>query len=611
MPSIFHALNNGYTGLATTQTAINTVGHNIANAETEGYTRQRVALSASTPLDTPNMQLGSGVRIDEIARIHDEFVFKRLKGSQQQKEFSQFSRKTLEEISTLFPEIDDVGIKNNFHSYMNAWAAVAQDFNNISQKSILAQETKNFTDSIQEVRKKLVSMQVDLNDQLAVNVEEINRMAKEIADTNSKINVAEAVTDNAANDLRDKRDRLESAISKLIDTTVTKYNLRSNTPMDTNINDRTTSYNLSIGGFSIVDGATFHEIKLDTLNSANGMYTMMYERQDGYKFDMTNAVKAGKLGAIVNLRGDKIDAVTALPANGKIQEYINRLDSFAATLITSTNNVYATSAIDEMHSLTLDLPEDASFAESELPIKKGSFDLIMYDVDGNEKGRRTVKVDGGTTMTYGAKSVLAQLNANVDDNANRNELDDFDDKFIAHYVDGQLSITAKTMGQQEGYTIAIEDRGTNFAGAIGLHRFFDGTDATNITLKREFHEMPARIKAYGRADEGNNEVANRILQLQHNKVEFDAKGGKVLDTFSNFFDGITAEIAGNTSIAITKDETYTAQLNAIEKEYDAISKVSVDEELTQLIKYQTAYGANAKVITTVDQMINTLLGIKQ
>lgn len=611
MPSIFNTLNVGYTGLASSQTAIDTVGHNISNADAEGYTRQRVALASNVPLTMQNFQLGQGVKVDEISRIHDEFVYKRLKGSQQNKEFSDFNRKTLEEISTLFPEIDNVGIKNDFHNYMNAWGSVAQDFDSISQKSILAQQTVNFTNSVKEVRKRLVAMQYDLNEQLKVNVDEINRMAKGIAELNQKITVAESTTDDHANDLRDKRDILESNITKLVDTTVTKFNLRSNTPIDKDINDYTDTYNLSIGGFSIVDGKTFHEIKVNNLDSAKGMYTLFYERQDGHKFDMTNAVKSGKLGALVSLRGDKLDPTTSLPANGKIQEFINQLDAFSASIIKSTNNIYARSAIGAMYSNNLSLPGDASFAESDLGIKAGEFDVIMYDVDGNEKGRRKIQLDGSTTMTYGGKSVLNQLNANRDDNANKNELDDFDDKFIAHYVDGQLSITATPSGEQEGYTIAIDDHGTGFAGAIGLHRFFDGTDASNIGLKEDFKENTSLIKAYGRADEGNNEVANMMLQLQYDKIDFNNQGQKVSDTLSNYFDGLTTNVAGTTAVAITKDETYTAQLNAIEKEFDSISKVSVDEELTQLIKFQTSYGANAKVITTIDQMINTLLGIKQ
>ena len=611
MATIFQGLNTGYTGLSTSQVSINTIGHNIANAENENYTRQRVQQKANVPLNEQNFQLGTGVGIDTITRIHDEFVYKRLNNSKQDKEFSNFNRKTLEEISTLFPEIDDVGIKNNFHQYMDAWAAVAQDFNNIAQKAVLAQEAKNFAESIHDVRSRLVSYQTELNEQLNVNVQEINRMAKQIADLNIKITIAESASGDHANDLRDQRDGLETTITKLTNATVVKFNLKSNTSIHRDSNDYTDTYNLSIGGFSIVDGKTFHEIKILNNDNANDMYTLYYERQDGYLFDMTDQVKSGKLGALIDLRGDRIDPNTTYPGNGKLQEFINQLDTFANTMISATNNVYAGSATDKLESNVLPFSGDSVFAESDMDIHTGDFDIIMYDVDGNEMGRRNIAIDPATTMTHGYKSVVEQLNANVDDGDNLNELDDFDDKFIAHFIDGVLHVNAKPAGKAEGYTMAIEDHGTNFAGALGLHKFFDGINATDINLHQAFDDDPSLIKAYGRADEGNNEIANQILQLQYDKLEFNNHGIIVNETLSNYFDLLTTDVASQTNIAITKDETYTTQLSAIQREYDSISKVSVDEELTNLIKFQTAYTANAKVISTIDQMIETLLGIKQ
>ena len=77
------------------------------------------------------------------------------------------------------------------------------------------------------------------------------------------------------------------------------------------------------------------------------------------------------------------------------------------------------------------------------------------------------------------------------------------------------------------------------------------------------------------------------------------------------FDVVATGVGTNTNAAILRHETISAQFSAVEMEYNSTSKVSIDEEMTNLIRYQTAYGAAAKVITTIDQMMNTLLGIKQ
>ncbi|MDX1295888.1 MAG: flagellar basal body rod C-terminal domain-containing protein, partial [Sulfurimonadaceae bacterium] len=169
-----------------------------------------------------------------------------------------------------------------------------------------------------------------------------------------------------------------------------------------------------------------------------------------------------------------------------------------------------------------------------------------------------------------------------------------------------------------GMTFAIEDQtvsgfstGTNFAGAMGLHRFFDGSDGKDIDLKREFKIDPSLINGYSVPQEGNNSVAQDMVQLQFEKVKVHNGFTVTNDTLYGYFDTTATYVGSTTNTAIVQNDALTAQFNAIELEYASISKVSIDEEMTNLIKYQTAYGAAAKVITTIDQMMDTLLGIKR
>ena len=97
---------------------------------------------------------------------------------------------------------------------------------------------------------------------------------------------------------------------------------------------------------------------------------------------------------------------------------------------------------------------------------------------------------------------------------------------------------------------------------------------------------------------------------------FEAYDYEIGDTTFNttsygMFDIVATEVGTHTNTAIVRSETVSTQFNAVELEYFSTSKVSIDEEMTNLIKYQTSYGAAAKIITTIDQMMQTLLGIKQ
>ena len=100
-----------------------------------------------------------------------------------------------------------------------------------------------------------------------------------------------------------------------------------------------------------------------------------------------------------------------------------------------------------------------------------------------------------------------------------------------------------------------------------------------------------------------------MVQQQFEKYDFSIGQESYNTTTYGMFDIISTFVGISTNAAITKNDTTTTQFNAVELEYNTISKVNVDEELTNLIKYQTSYGASAKVITAIDKMMQTLLGI--
>ena len=147
-----------------------------------------------------------------------------------------------------------------------------------------------------------------------------------------------------------------------------------------------------------------------------------------------------------------------------------------------------------------------------------------------------------------------------------------------------------------------------------MERFFDGSDAKNIRLNKSFEENPTLIAGNASPIAGDNTIANRMVELQYNEVDFYIYGQNepyTKDTLSGFFRMSATDVASTTAAAHTTAETSQSLLNSVVDEFDSISRVDLDEELTNLMKYQTGYGASAKVITTIDQMIQTLLDIKQ
>jgi len=627
MPSIFNTLNIGYTGLSASQVGINTTGNNITNAETEGYTRKRVIQASATPLFTEAGNVGNGVQVSDIARVFDNFVFDRYTKVSADKEYTEFTEQTLSELSTYFPDIDGVGIKSDLTEYYNMWQTFADNPDNDSIKVALAKQTETLSKHINQTQDQVKSLQNQLNSQLVTNVNEVNHLAKQLADLNVDIDTAESGDVYNASDLRDRRNLLEKNLARLIGSTVNDGQLESNIQIDSNANTRTGSYTLSVNGFNIVDGNTFHPLHVSNENSSTGFYEVSYERQDGTLIPMEESIDDGKIGAIFDLRGGTIDTTTGVPTDGTVQNVVAQLDAFAKGLIEATNNLYAASSTTNMasHPLKLD-PISPLLNTSGENIKEGSFEFVVYDIDGNEVARRSIDINASTSMsgTAGSNSIQGQIEEKIDDNEDGNANNDIDDFITFNYqpsADGilRLELGLDPQAKSQGYQFSLEDTlktadyasGTNFAGALGLGRYFDGDNASNIRLTEELKNNPTKMTAGSSGSAGDNSVALSMVQQQFESYGFDVAADSYDTTIYGMFD-ITATYVGiSTNTAISRNETTTTQFNAVELEYNSVSKVSIDEELTNLIKYQTSYGAAAKIITTVDQMMQTLLGIKQ
>jgi len=630
MASMFNTLNVGYSGLNAAQIGIDTTGHNISNAEVEGYTRQRVITSAATPLSTAAGNVGNGTEIQDIGRVFDNFVFDKYNSASSDKEYSDYERQKLEELSTYFPDIDGVGIKADLAAYYDAWQTFADNPDNDAVKVALAEQTQTLTQHITKTQSEVLDLQQQVNKQISVDINQVNDLASQLADLNKSIEIAEAGGGYNANDLRDQRNVLERDLSRLIGADVNQGQLEANMQLDSSANISSGSYTVSVDGFNIVDGNTFHPLKITNETNKYGFYEISYERQDGFLIPMNGEITGGRIGAALDLRGGALDTTSGMPVDGILQKTVSDLDAFAKGLIESTNNLYAQNNVINMISNDLELDPHSAILNSGLNVNEGSFNIIVYDVDGNEVASRAIGIDSGTTIakdtsTASTNSIEEKIAAQVDDNEDNNANNDIDDYITGFSYqtsangESRLQLSMDPAMASKGYTFAISDNlktddfssGTNFAGALGLGNFFEGDSARNIQLKKDYRDNPTTLSAGYSSASGDNRLALNMVQQQFESYKFNV-GSEVYDsTIYGMYDLTATYVGISTNSAISHNDSVTAQFNAAEMEYYSVSKVSIDEEMTNLIKYQTSYGAAAKVITTVDQMMQTLLGIKQ
>ncbi|ASQ30896.1 flagellar hook-associated protein [Campylobacter avium LMG 24591] len=609
--SIFATLSKGVSGLKASELQISTTSNNISNVGSTFYTRQRaVQTTAGYYNSYGGVELGMGTTIESIVRLHDEYSYLKLKDSTTQLEYTNYMKTKLEEIAKRFPDIQTNGILADLEAYNAAWNSFSTSPNDSAVKENLITVAKTLTNHINDAYADMMKIEQAINEDIALTVDEINRIAKEIANINNEISKQESLPTDTANELRDRRDELEMTLSKLVGNVATKTIMEQNSRLDSTMTDKGTYYNLSISGVSIVNGSTFTPLKIMTDEVTNS-HKVVVQGIDEKILDLTGRISGGKLGAQLDLRGREFDTSSKEWSKGSVQEYKNMLDTFAKTMITHTNNIYAASAKSSVSSDYYEgLRADTVLMNYDKNVQIGSFDIVIYDEAGLETSRKTINIDVNTTM----QDIINQISSNTDDDGDLNNLNDVDD-----YVSAIFSTDSKTNSGQfqislinPGFKIAIEDNGTNFPGAFNVGGFFSGTDATSMSVKSEYLNDPSLLRGSKNGSDGDNDISNQIIQLQYEELNFYNADGTVnkvsIDGYYRLF---TGRIASDGEAVTNTHSTNTTLYNTVYDEFQSKNGVSTNEELAALIQFQSSYGAAAKVVTTVDQMLDTLLGLKQ
>lgn len=225
MSSTFFGLELSRRALASQQAALNITGHNIANANTPGYTRQIANLTATTPDTIPiagrNLSLGSGVTLDTITRARDAFVDRQFRGETSKQQYWTAKQDSLTKVEDVLNEPSDYSLSNDMNQLWVAWSDLSKGPENSGARSVVKERAQTLIDSFHAISTQLSDRQNDLDSQVNVQISQINVYANQIKDINEQIKRAEVAGSNP-NDLRDSRDTLVDELSKIVNVRVTE-----------------------------------------------------------------------------------------------------------------------------------------------------------------------------------------------------------------------------------------------------------------------------------------------------------------------------------------------------------------------------------------------------
>jgi flagellar hook-associated protein 1 len=308
MNGISSILNIGKQALLTQQQAVNVTGHNIANANTPGFSRQRVVLQTGHPVGGQPGMSGTGVTADEIQRVSDRFVGSQINREIQNKGGWEARQNSLERVETVFDESAGFGLNAAMSEFWNSWQDLVNNPGGQTEREILVANTQNLTRTFQKIDTDLRNVQQDLDGNISATVAEVNLLAAQVSGLNEKISDTEATGLNA-NDYRDARDLVLNDLSEHID-----FN---------SYEDDDGRVTVMLGdGKSLVGSGANGRLATAT-NAVTGVQDVVWETDTATTIN--SRIAGGRIGGWLAIRD------TVIP------EYIDRLDTLAGGIITAVN----------------------------------------------------------------------------------------------------------------------------------------------------------------------------------------------------------------------------------------------------------------------------------
>jgi flagellar hook-associated protein 1 len=564
--SLIGALNIGRNALAVQQAALQVTTNNIANVGNPNYSRQTGQLRPGADQEIrQGIFMGTGVNLVAINRNIDNALLQRLRSAISDNTAADSNQAWQSRVEAVFNALGPNGLSSQMSQFFNSWSKVAGAPQDIGLRQIVLTQGGTLSRTFNDIQKQLGGLRSDIDNRLTAQVAEADDITRQIAELNGRITVAEGGQSGEANGLRDQRDGLVRQLSELVDVGVTE--------------DKG-SLNVFIGSQPLVIGTMSRGLTLKQTSTGGQSVTTEVAFRDDPNVVIT--VQGGQIGGLMSARaasgetGDRLDKL----AGAMIHE-LNKLHSSGQGLVGLTGVTAGNAVRDPLARL------DSTAAGLDFPPKNGSFVVTVTNKSTGLATSRLIKVD--LAPGAAAPTTLASLAAAINDPS-----------ITATVAGGQLSLAAVSSDS----TISFSQDTSGVLASLGINSFFSGKDASSIGVSAPVAADPRMLAAAGNLSPGDNSMALAIAGLDSRSL--DALGGLSL---TQTYDTLVTTVASSVSASKTIAEGSAVVRETLEAQREALSGVSLDEESVNLIKQQRAFEGAARIISTVDEMLQTVLNL--
>ena len=533
----------GSSALNSLQRAISTTGNNIANANTDGYSRQEVEFASRTPNRIGGVTLGTGVEVSSIRRAYDQFLTQDVQARTSSSGYYSLYSTTAGQIDNLMAD-PATSISSAMDQFFASMEAVANSPTSQPERQVMLSEAQTLATRFNYVDARLSELAENMNEQMSVFVVDINQYTQDIAQLNQQIARLERTPGGSPTDLLDQRDRAIESLSKLV-------RVETRTQEDGSINVFMSS------GHRLVSQSGAETLRLSAAVQPDGPVRVYISAPGGSDTELTESALGGELGAALDVSNNVIDRA-------------RRDIGLLALGLTDTFNT--------QHKLgdTLNQVAGSDFFTAITPVTTAST---------LNSGTTTVSavIDDATQLTGASYQIDYTDSAVTITNLATNVSQDINGTTIS--LDGLTFTVSPFSNQTDGDRFLVEPTG-RAASAITVAL----SDTSDIAA----------------ANSGSNVGDNRnLLSLIALRDANSLKGGtqSVYDIYNN----AVAQVAVDTRSARANADTEISLLQSVTDRRDGITGVNLEEEAANLIRYQQAYQAAAQIITTANDVFDTLL----
>jgi flagellar hook-associated protein 1 FlgK len=572
MRSTFSGLNTVVRGIYGQQLSLNTVGHNIANANTEGYSRQRVNLTTSRPEvvygGSGALQVGTGVTIQSVTRARDVFADRQYWKESSGLGYGIGAQSTLSQVEDIFHDDADTGIQTILNNFWQSWQTLATNASNDSARTAVRERGAELVQAITHAGDELKDLVANINDTLEIKVTTVNNITAEIASLNKQIANIEVGGRDNANDLRDRRDFLVDKLSTLMNVRV--------------FEDANHNYIVQGGDIVLADGQGNTALALNDLSTA---------MDPDYGIELRYIVAADNKMPIKFTNGElaALQEANTTVAKG----YLDQLSTMSQYLLQEFNAVHR-AGFGSDNTTGNNFFGDPSVNYATATYSKGGWlDALSINRDLYNTGG-IAKIAAKTLVS----NPVEQSNATGGQGTVGG----------TYTGTGYTAMSVRITGVAAGAATGVEystDGGITWTAGTGAGPF-NLTLGLTITIAADADNAVGDTYTFS-VPQGNASGDNATLlgnALKNPTAAASVLAGSSLDEYYGSLVGrlgiesqSAARLAENQQILV--DQITTWRL--------ATAGVNIDEEMTDMIRFQKGYNAAARILTSIDEMLDKLI----